>query len=555
MRRSSSRPGTTAMHEIERNFKFLLVEIERQIEATIAVLEHRDEKAIAKIEARDDYIDNLKSVIENACFATLHGETRPTAPEVARIRAFHIIGSNLERVGDHAVNVVRQTRHYDNPECIRRYPYKPFFVEIRNALTWMPKAVLERDMATALKICRCELHLDRLYKQEFDRIRDELRLGFGTGDLLTTLFIFRYLERMGDALLNVGEAAIFGITGDKFKIRQFTALSDILAESGHENPLTDLDFESIWGTRSGCRIGRVLERGGEDDCHKEVIFKDGDSGKLRQEAANFARWESLMPGLAPRLEAFREGKKTSSMLIELLPGQTIQDLALSSDLDLLGRAVTAQCRTAKALWEKTLTPQSVAAGTMRQLRARLPEVLTVHPNFRFKRRAIGSFVLPSLGELLDAAEAVEATLTAPYSVLIHGDYNTNNILYDPAEDRIHYIDLHRSTETDLVQDVSVYMVSNFRLPVFDKARRSVLTAVIQEFYQFAAAFAAAKGDTTFDIRLALGLGRSLITSTRFELSERFARLMLHRGVYLLERVVGHAGAPADFRLPLAALCY
>ena len=62
---------------------------------------------------------------------------------------------------------------------------------------------------------------------------------------------------MGDALLNVGEAAIFGITGDKFKIRQFRALNDILAASGHENPLTDLDFESIWGTRSGCRIGRV----------------------------------------------------------------------------------------------------------------------------------------------------------------------------------------------------------------------------------------------------------------------------------------------------------
>ena len=543
------------MHEIERNFKFLLVEIERQIEGTIAVLEHRDEKAIAKIEARDDYLDNLKSVIENACFATLHGETRPTAPEVARIRAFHIIGSNLERVGDHAVNVVRQTRHYDDPQCIKRYPYKPFFKEITNALGWMPKAVLERDMAAALKICRCELHLDRLYKQEFDRIRDELRSGFHTGDLLTTLFIFRYLERMGDALLNIGEAAIFAITGDKFKIRQFTALSEILAETGHENPLSDVEFASIWGTRSGCRIGRVQERGGEDDCHKEVIFKDGDTTKLRQEAANFARFEALMPGLVPRLEAFREGKKTSSMLIELLPGQTIQDLALSSDLDLLGRALEAQCRTARVLWEKTLTNTPVAAGCIRQLRARLPEVLAVHPAFRVKRRAIGAFVLPSLDELLDAAEAVEKTLSAPYSVLIHGDYNTNNILYDPAEDRIHYIDLHRSTETDLVQDVSVYMVSNFRLPVFDKARRSVLSAVLLEFYRFAAAFAAEHDDTTFDIRLALGLGRSLITSTRFELSERFARLMFNRGIFLLERVVAHAGAPAAFRLPLAALCY
>ena len=80
--------------------------------------------------------------------------------------------------------------------------------------------------------------------------------------------------------------------------------------------------------------------------------------------------------------------------------------------------------------------------------------------------------------IIDAAEAVERTLVAPYTVLIHGDYNTNNILYDPAEDRIHYIDLHRSADADLVQDVSVYMISHFRLPVFDAPRRKMLLTAI-----------------------------------------------------------------------------
>ena len=67
-------------------------------------------------------------------------------------------------------------------------------------------------------------------------------------------------------------------------------------------------------------------------------------------------------------------------------------------------------------------------------------------------------------------------------------------------------------------------------------------------------YAARHGDTTFDLRLALGLDRSLITSTRFELSERFAKLMLHRGVFLLERIAAHAGDPAGFTLPLASVC-
>ncbi len=543
------------MHEIVTNFQFLLVEIERQIEGVLSVIEKHDERTIARIEARDDYIDNLKSVIENACFAALHGKSPSPPLEVARIRAFNIIGNNLERVGDHAVNVVRQTRHYDDPDCIKRYAYKPFFEEVKKALDWMPKAVLERDMAAALKICRSELHLDRLYKEQFDRIRDELRSGYQTGDLLTTLFIFRYLERMGDALLNVGEAAIFGITGDKFKIHQFTALKDILIKGGHELPLTEIDFESIWGTRSGCRIGRVADRDEEQDRNREVIFKDGDTDKLRKEAANIERWHTLMPGLAPRVEAFREGKKSSSMLVEMLPGQTIQDIALGGDTGLLRRALTAQCRVAAELWGKTLSPTPVPAGTMRQLRARLPEVLSVHPAFKSTRRAIGSYPLPCLEDTLDAAEAVEARLTAPFTVLLHGDYNSNNILYDDVEDRIHYIDLHRSAEADLAQDVSVFMISNFRLPVFDAARRRVLNAIIVDFYDFARGFAARHGDATFEMRIALGLARSFITSTRFELSERFSRLMFARGMYLLGRVTGHAGDPSGFRLPLAALCY
>ena len=126
-------------------------------------------------------------------------------------------------------------------------------------------------------------------------------------------------------------------------------------------------------------------------------------------------------------------------------------------------------------------------------------------------------------------------------------------LYDSTEDRIHYIDLHRSAEADLVQDVSVFMISNFRLPVFDAPRRRLLGAVILEAYGFARDFAVAHGDTTFDYRLTLGLARSLITSTRFELSQRFSRIMFQRGMYLLTRITAHEGDPATFRLPLAAV--
>ena len=95
-----------------------------------------------------------------------------------------------------------------------------------------------------------------------------------------------------------------------------------------------------------------------------------------------------------------------------------------------------------------------------------------------------------------------------------------------------------------MQDVSVFMVSNFRLPVFEAEVRELLFRVSRRMFDFASTYARRVGDETFQARLALGIARSLITSTRFELDEQFARAMYIRAVYLLEHL-----RPAEGRRP------
>ena len=99
-------------------------------------------------------------------------------------------------------------------------------------------------------------------------------------------------------------------------------------------------------------------------------------------------------------------------------------------------------------------------------------------------------------------------LTSPFSVFVHGDLNVNNIIYDPEGDNLHFIDLHRSIQTDYVQDVSVFLASVFRLPVFEKKIRARLNFAIMDFFEFSKNFAAIHRDETFEARLALGLARA-----------------------------------------------
>jgi hypothetical protein len=127
----------------------------------------------------------------------------------------------------------------------------------------------------------------------------------------------------------------------------------------------------------------------------------------------------------------------------------------------------------------------------------------------------------------------------------------DNIIYDPVEKRINFIDLHRSRYMDYVQDVSVFMVSNYRLQILDVPLRRRILQLTRDFYRFSADFAEKSGDRTFEIRLALGLARSFVTSTRFILDKSLARAMFMRSRYLLEQVLTiEPGQEESYRVPV-----
>jgi hypothetical protein len=238
------------------------------------------------------------------------------------------------------------------------------------------------------------------------------------------------------------------------------------------------------------------------------------------------------------------------MLLECVGGMNLQEMAIGRDEAALQRAFVKLKEVAAAVWNGTRREEVRPAHFMQQLLGRLPEVYEVHSSFDIPAKKIGDLSRPPFVARLEQAERIETLLPPPFSVFIHGDFNADNVIYNPPKDRIYYIDLHRSRDLDYVQDVSVFMVSNFRMPLFNSDIRRRLSFMIDEFYLFARDFAESNGDRTFDARLALGLIRSLISSTRFILGEAFAKILYLRAIYLLDRLLEHEGKSWDqFRIP------
>jgi phosphate uptake regulator len=592
------------------NFRFLIAEVKNQVDATLKLINDLDMELLDKIDIKDDYIDNLKSLLEDRCFSYIYSTGKSDPEGVIKYQSVYFTTVNLERIADFCVNIARQTQYLTDRYFIHQYDYVSMFNKINECLDMIPGLLNSTDLADALYICRAEEQLDNMYKANFDSIMSDIQESSGRivssaaeqcfyrlfdrlkdnpatlfeqtasgltmanvcqeitdditpelikrhifNDHITAIFIFRYLERIGDSLLNIGEALIFGIIGERIKIRQLRALEETLSESGFEGSLGDIDFRPIMGSRSGCRIGKVEQRKGSGS-KAQGIFKEGSIDKIAREKDNLDKWNRDVPGIAPKVYGYTSKHKTASLLVEFFPGCTLDEVILNAGRQIFNNAVFILESILLDIWERTRQDQPSTTGALRQLKDRLPVIEGIHSHLFNGKKVIQGQSISSSLELIQKCADIEDQLSCPFSVLLHGDFNTNNIIYNHDKQRINFMDLNRSRMGDYVQDASVFIVSNFRIPVFDQKGRDRLNRVIKHFYNFFIEFAEENNDELFEMRMAAALARSFFTSTRFEFNKAFASDMFMRGTYLMGKICEYKDLPFEtFRLPEGVLYY
>jgi phosphate uptake regulator len=545
--------GPVLDDELRRKLRFLVLEVIKQVGSAARCVAGEPDVDTERITSRDDYIDHLRTQIENRCFTLLRQRARIDKSTVDLLRSTMTLTTNLERIADHATSVVNRSERRTSPDVLKPYEPEPFFEVIFRALQEVVAAYERVDTAAAVRIADGELELDALYTDRFDRIQRDIEIGGNAGQLINALLILHYLERIGDCLQNIGEAIISAEMGERMKMRTFRELAGSLEHKAGDPEMGSVQFEGVWGTRSGAQIGRVraaelAAAGGT------AIFKRGDPRKLRKEREAMNRWSAVAPGVAPQIIKYKEADR-DSMLLEYLEGQTLLEIVLNANVSETRRVVQRVQETLVKIWLDTRENEPIKPRFLKQLSARLPDVYVVHPYFKGEGEEISGLQVATLEQLIDRSQHLDDMLVAPFSVFAHGDFNLDNIIYNSVTDTVHFIDLYRSTRMDYVQDMSVFLVSNFRIPEFRPRRRAQINRVIDMQLAFARGFAAEQSDDTFEARLALGLVRSFISSTRFDIRRSFAEEMLRRGLYLLERLTEAGEDVREFHLPSDVLIY
>jgi phosphate uptake regulator/aminoglycoside phosphotransferase (APT) family kinase protein len=492
----------------------------KQVQAALRAFENVDLAASDRVVEGDNVFDALNLSIEEKSYQV---DFNKMAVEERRfVRSAVKVSSNLEHIGDAACHIARrvQIMSHDQTEFVDFDTAEMESIALA-AIRESLDAYLTRDVKQAEWACLREPQLDAIYRVKIEAIKGRLKLEPDHVDgLLNWYSVIKYLEKICDYTLNIGELAIFLATGRRLKFAQYQQLDRLASHNSTEK----IDFYPYYDGISGALVARM------DNGEKQFVLKTGSRAKINAEASKLKEWEQIFPSLTPKvISTFIQGDR-ETLLREFVAGDLLSELYFSD------RAIGEKEKATRSLmdillelWALTLQQMAPGSDYTEQIRCRLGEVYAMHPYLEYYADN------ENIDDLLEKARTLEIRLKPAFSVWLHGDFNINNIIYH--EGQIKFIDVHRSNYGDYLCDVGVFMISTIRHAPRDAAVMKDMERIRAIIREFIGNFAKEHGDCAFESRLQLSLARSYITSARVVIDEKQARSLFETGLGLLKKEV------------------
>jgi len=184
--------------------------VEQRAHQAVTALVTRNQKGAEDVIASDKEVNDLHIEIDDRCLKLLATQT-PLAVDLRLITAAMKINSDLERIGDQAVNIAENVI-----KLLPQPPLKPLIdiprmAEIAQQMTRDAlDSFVKRDVALAREVLKRDDEVDSLKDQVFRELLTYMMADPGTIQrALALILISRNLERVADHATNIAEDVIF----------------------------------------------------------------------------------------------------------------------------------------------------------------------------------------------------------------------------------------------------------------------------------------------------------------------------------------------------------
>lgn len=198
---------------------------EESIAFAVRCLKDRNEALVSEVMKREESINYLEIEIDELCMRLL-ALRQPMAADLRFITSAMKITSDLERIGDQAVNIIENAHHVLKAAPLKPLVDMPVMGEISERMVRDSlNALVEKDCSLANRVFEEEKKVDAYRDQIFRVLLTYMMADPGTIErALALILISRNLERVGDHATNIAEEVIYLVEGREVRHRYESAM-------------------------------------------------------------------------------------------------------------------------------------------------------------------------------------------------------------------------------------------------------------------------------------------------------------------------------------------
>ncbi len=201
----------TQLHE---DVKEMGIAVEHNYDTLFEAMERKDAKTVREILKADQVINDMQRSVEASCLSLITKQ-QPVAKDLRLVTASLKVVTDIERIGDHCADIAELLLRMEMKELGAYSPHIYAMIEETKKMEHAAvDAFVNRDVIAAANVIKQDDIVDDLFnKVKADLVKHLKGDTVDADECIDVLMIAKYLERIGDHAVNIGEWEIFQETG------------------------------------------------------------------------------------------------------------------------------------------------------------------------------------------------------------------------------------------------------------------------------------------------------------------------------------------------------
>lgn len=190
--------------------------VEKAINNSVQIILDNNDDGLETAREQEELINSAEKKIQNHCIRLLLHQA-PVAQDLRYISAALKMITDLERIGDQAIDIAEMSQYIKNKSSVINMTHiSEMASKSAKMVTMSIDAFVKKDIALAKTVSELDDVIDSLFdkvkSETVQIIRSDVQLG---SEAIDIMMIAKYLERIGDHAVNVSEWVAFSVTGSR----------------------------------------------------------------------------------------------------------------------------------------------------------------------------------------------------------------------------------------------------------------------------------------------------------------------------------------------------